>query len=72
MLHVVHQDHLYQELGQNILDIMHIRAEEEINAQNQHQYMDQLMKFDLHFLYLKIHFIWIPHAVSKGIIIFCH
>ena len=39
MLHMVHKDHLDQELGQNLLDITHIQVEGEIYVQNQNQYM---------------------------------
>ena len=42
MMHMVHQYNFDQELGHNLLDIIHIQAEEVISVQNQHQYMDQL------------------------------
>ena len=38
-----HQDHLDQELGQNILDTKQIQLEEVITVQNEHQYMDQFI-----------------------------
>ena len=41
IIHMLHQDNLDQELGQNILNITHIQVEEVIFVQNQHQYMDQ-------------------------------
>ena len=44
MLHMVYQDLLNQELGQNLLDRTHIEVEEVISVQTQHQYMDQFIK----------------------------
>ena len=43
MLHMVHQDHLFQELGQNKFYITHIQVEEVISIQNQLQYTDQFI-----------------------------
>ena len=41
LLLMVHQDHLDQEQGTNILDITYIQSEELIPVQNQDQFMDQ-------------------------------
>ena len=38
---MVHQDHLDQHLCPNLLEITHIKLEEVITDQKQHQYMDQ-------------------------------
>ena len=46
MLHMVHQDHLDQEVGQHLLDITHKHVEREIYVQNQHQYMEQLINMN--------------------------
>ena len=46
-MHMVHQDHLDLELGQNILDITHIQVEEMISVKNQFQYTDQFVNLIL-------------------------
>ena len=43
MLHLVNQDHFYQELGQNILFRTRIQVEGGTYFQNQHQYMEQFI-----------------------------
>ena len=49
MMHLVHQDHLDEELGQNVLVITHLQVEGENTVQNQHQYMDQLINLNWFF-----------------------
>ena len=44
---MVHQDHLDQEKGQNILEIKNIQVEEVFFIQSQHQYMDQFINIIL-------------------------
>ena len=68
IIHMVHQNHVYQELGQNILYITPIQLEEAISVQSQYQYMDQFINMIWIFSYSISHFSWLTQAVSKGII----
>ena len=71
MLHMVHQDHLDQEVGQNLLDITHKHVEREIYVQNQHQYMEQLINMNWFFHNQEFTSVGYQTQFLKDLFIFC-